>query len=55
MRLVRSEKVSCDRNGSDLYGHIIAICDIEQLDITREMFVQGLVIAYGRYSTKIRQ
>ena len=48
--LIEGRKLTCDAQGHDRYGRIVAVCRIEGRDIGAEMVRQGWALDYERYS-----
>jgi endonuclease YncB( thermonuclease family) len=42
--------VSCVRRDTDRYGRMVAVCNVEGVDISRWMIEQGQAIAFRKYS-----
>lgn len=48
---IGSSVVSCEPNGNDRYGRVLAICFLSELDLNGWMVRNGWSVAYRRYST----
>lgn len=49
---VRGQTVSCDGEGTDRYGRLIAVCTSGDEDLNRWLVREGWAVAYTRYSIK---
>ena len=48
--LIGNNKIECITQGKDRYNRFIAICYKDNLDLNREMVLNGWAIAYRYYS-----
>lgn len=49
VKLIGSREVSCESNGEDRYGRILARCVIDERDLAALLVEQGWAVAYGDY------
>jgi endonuclease YncB( thermonuclease family) len=49
-RRIGRKLVSCTRRDTDRYGRMVALCRVEDLDISQWMVTQGQAIAFRKYS-----
>lgn len=50
--LAHGKTATCHQQDIDRYGRIVAICEVDGLDIGEELVAQGLAIAYRYFSTR---
>ena len=50
--LTVGKEVSCSEHGKDKYGRVIGSCEVDDIDINREMVIAGLARAYRKYSER---
>jgi endonuclease YncB( thermonuclease family) len=48
--LIKRRTVTCDERDVDRYGRIVGRCLVNEVDINEWLVVQGLALAYRRYS-----
>lgn len=48
--LTNGQNVTCDNRGSDGYGRIIGVCNVDETDLNSEMVAAGLAWAFVRYA-----
>ncbi len=48
--LIGDKKIKCETNGRDRYKRYIGVCYKKNLDLNREMVINGWAIAYRYYS-----
>jgi endonuclease YncB( thermonuclease family) len=49
--LVQGNQVKCTRKGLDVYERLIAVCSVNELDVSETLVREGLAWAYLRYSS----
>lgn len=50
--IIEEKEVSCSEHGKDRYGRVIGSCEVDGLNINREMVKAGLARAYRQYSER---
>ena len=50
--MTEGKEVSCSSHGNDRYGRMIGSCEVDGMDINREMVIAGLARAYRQYSER---
>ena len=50
--LTDGKQVTCSEHGKDKYGRVIGSCEVDDVDINREMVKAGLARAYRQYSER---
>lgn len=48
--MIGEQKVSCNVKDTDKYGRLVAVCFVQESDINEQLVLEGLVVAYPKYS-----
>lgn len=54
VRLIGGRSITCEGEKEDRHGRLLATCFAGDVNLNREMVVQGYVVSYGRYRSQER-